>query len=186
MDGLGLRESYSYQVERGRGLSDELALKGEYFFEQWRDGKLIGLHPIRNLVTTVGRNYMLDAAFNAASQLSSWYLGLIDATSGTPVPALSDTSASHSGWTEFTTYSEGARQAWTKNAASGSAIANATPGTFTIGTVASGTLLGGGFVISNSTKGGTTGTLWSAGVFPAPVPIATGDIFKLNYGASLT
>jgi hypothetical protein len=65
-----------------------------------------------------------------------------------------------------TAYDEAARQTWTDGGVSSQSVSNsASPATFTIST--DGTTVGGLFLTSVSTKGGTTGTLYAAGAFSA-------------------
>ena len=104
-----------------------------------------------NLIVNTGLDYLLENDIIA----STLYIGLTDAL---PTVAAGDTMASHAGWTEVTAYDEAARQAWGQGAASGGVTTNATAATFT----ASGTTtVGGGFLTTVATKGGTTGTLFS-------------------------
>lgn len=75
-----------------------------------------------------------------------------------------NTAASHAGWTELTAYSEANRQALTLGTAAAGQIDNtAAKATFTCN--ANGTVAGALFIISNNTKGGTTGTLFSVAPF---------------------
>jgi hypothetical protein len=105
----------------------------------------------KNLIVTEGLNYLLENDIVA----STLYIGLTD---GAPTVAAGDTMASHAGWTEVTAYDEPARPAWGQGAACGGVTTNATAATFT----ASGTTnVGGGFLTTVATKGGTTGTLFS-------------------------
>jgi hypothetical protein len=172
------------QVERPREFSNLLESKGKYGLIHLRreNGIYIPIREIEftNGVTDVGKTYMLDATFNAATQSSSWYLGLI-AGATTPTLSNSDTAASHTGWSEFLSYNESVRQAWAISASSGNTVTGTSPGVFTIGTVATNTYVAGGFVISDSTKSGTTGILWSTGLYTNSVPVQTTDVFKLGY-----
>ena len=104
----------------------------------------------KNLIVNTGLDYLLENDLVA----STLYIGLID---GAPTVAAGDTMSSHSGWTEITDYDEAARQAWGQGSASGGVITNASVVTYTdvVGTV------GGGFLGTVATKGGTTGTLFS-------------------------
>ena len=105
----------------------------------------------KNLIVNTGLDYLLENDIVA----STLYIGLTDAS---PTVAAGDTMASHAGWTEVTAYDESARPAWGQGAASGGVTTNATAATFT----ASGTTnVGGGFLTTVATKGGTTGTLFS-------------------------
>lgn len=113
-----------------------------------------------NLVTTAGLNDSLDKHFKGSAYTAAWYVGL---TTGTPSFAAADTSASHAGWTESTAYSEGARQTLTLGTvAAGSVDNSASKAVFSINATAT---VGGAFVISNSTKGGSTGVLYGGGAF---------------------
>jgi hypothetical protein len=105
----------------------------------------------KNLIVNTGLDFLLQNDIVA----STLYIGLTDAT---PTIAAGDTMASHSGWTEVTAYSEAARPAWGQGAASGGVTTNSSAVTFT----ANGTTnVGGGFLGTNATKGGTAGTLFS-------------------------
>jgi len=132
----------------------ELVCRDRHGREKWRES-------IDNLVTNAGEDYLLDAGLAGGAQITSWFLGLID---GTPTVDEADTAASHVGWAEVTAYTEGTRPAFTAGAVSGQSVDNAaSKGSFSIN--ANGTVIGGAFLISNSTKGGATGTLYSAGAF---------------------
>lgn len=124
--------------------------------EIWRD-------VIENIVVNAGLDYLLDIGLSAGTQLTSWFLGLTD---GTPTVAAGDTMSSHAGWAEVTAYDESTREAWTDGGVSSQSVSNSgSVATFTIST--DGTTVGGAFLASNSTKGGTTGTLYAAGAFSA-------------------
>jgi hypothetical protein len=104
-----------------------------------------------NLIVNTGLDFLLENDLVA----SSLYIGLTDAT---PTIAAADTMASHSGWVEVTTYDEAARPAWGQGAASGGVTTNSSAATFTANDTAN---VGGGFLSTNATKGGTAGTLFS-------------------------
>lgn len=75
-----------------------------------------------------------------------------------------DTMASHSPWSESTAYSESVRQTFTPGAISGGSVDNSgSVAQFTIN--ANNTLIGGLFLADNSTKGGSTGTLYGMAPF---------------------
>jgi len=179
---------FSSSVERRRSLATLEELHGVFGLEQWRNGICIGVIPFPNSSTNVGKQYLLGTGFNSVTQITGWFLGLIDGTSGTPVLDATDISNGHSGWTEFTTYDETNRQAWTKSPSpSTNQMVSSAPCQFTVSaSVAANAFIAGGFVISNNTKGGTTGTLYAQGLLPNAVPVQEGDIFKLNYTTGLT
>lgn len=116
-----------------------------------------------NLVVTAGLNDSLTQQFKASAYTAAWYVGL---SAGSPTFAAGDTMSSHGGWTEVTAYSEGTRPALTLGTvAAGSVDNSASKATFTIN--ANGTVIGGAFLVTNSTKGGTSGTLYGGGAFSA-------------------
>ena len=162
---------------------EELKPSGVFTVEIFdKNGKLKQTIEIPNGVTTVGKNLMLGAMFNGVSPATTWYIGLID-NSGYSAVAAGDTMSSHTGWNEFTTYDESARVEWTEGAAASGSITSSSVSTFTIG--GNGTLRGI-FVVSNSTKGGTSGTLWSTALFAAATAVADDDQIKITYTVNLT
>ena len=161
--------------------AEPLHLQGRYLFECYGpDGQLKWRDTLDNLVTTAGKNDLLDKYLAGSAYTATWYLGLISNTGYTAVAA-GDTSASHAGWTESTAYSDATRQApsWGA-AASGSKASTATA--FAINATAT---IKGAFLISNSTKGGTTGVLYSAGLFSGgDRAVVSGDTLNVTYTAS--
>lgn len=147
-----------------------------------RRGCQIGEYQFPNLVVNQGKNDILSVYFNdgTATASSSWFMGLIVDTGFTGIVA-GDTAASHAGWAEFTSYSETARPLWGQGAPSGQAITNASPVTFSI--TGSGNLKGG-FIATVATKSSTSGKLWAAALFTAPVPVTNGDQMKATYNLS--
>jgi hypothetical protein len=141
-------------VEAGKGLSTH------YKVECIRDGKVIWVEEFENLVVTAGLNDSLDKHFKGSSYTAAWYVGLTD---GTPTFAAGDTMSSHAGWAEITAYDEAARQTLTLGTVSAGSVNNsANKAVFTIN---ASTTVGGAFLVTVSTKGGTTGTLYGGGAF---------------------
>lgn len=140
-----------------------------------------------NLVVNVGLKDMNDKYFSGSTYTATWFLGLYGAAAANN-PAAGDTAASHAGWTEITAYSQANRPACTFGAATTadpSVISNsASPAAFSINGTAT---VGGAFLISNSTKGGTTGILFSAADFQAPGDrsVVNGDTINVTYQFSL-
>ena len=94
---------------------------------------------------------------------------------------MGDTSASHGGWTEDQSYSQGTRPAPSFAAASGGSKSTSVAVAFSIN---AGVTIKGCFLISNSTKGGTTGVLFSAGLFSGGDKIlGNGDTLNVSYTA---
>lgn len=135
-----------------------------------------------NLITTVGKNHLLDTELAGSGYTAAWYLLLISSVSYTSGPAAGDTSASHGGWTESAVYSNATRPAASWSAASGGAKALSSGAVFNIN--ASDTIKGCG-LISNSTKSGTTGTLFSAGLFSGGDQVVqNGNTLTVSYSVT--
>lgn len=169
----------------GAGISEahhKMGLAGKFGVDHYRDGQKIGRYDIPNDITNQGKNSLFEVYFHDGTQIaaSSWFIGLISLASYSALAA-GDTMASHAGWTEFTGYSQATRVAWGPGAAASQSITNASPATFDIN--ATGTVKGI-FVVSNSTKGGTTGTLWSTALFSADIPVASADQLRVTYTVS--
>lgn len=78
--------------------------------------------------------------------------------------AAADTMASHAGWTEFTAYGEATRGTLTLGTVS-NGVADNTAARPTLTCNANGSSVGALFLATNSTKGGTTGTLFCLAPF---------------------
>lgn len=131
----------------------DIVCRGADGVEKWRDS-------IQNLVTNAGEDYMLDVGLSGATATTTWYVGLTDSS---PTTAEADTMSSHSGWTEDQNYTEANRVTWTDGGVSGQSVDNsASVASFSINAT---TTIGGAFLTSNNTKGGTTGTLYAVGAF---------------------
>ena len=151
-----------------------------------KDGNLKWSAEEGNLVVNVGLQYMAGTALTSTAQITSWYIGLYGAGASN-TPAAGDTMASHAGWTEVTPYS-GTRPAATFAAATNanpSVVTNtASPASFSITSTQT---VGGAFLVSNSTAGGSTGTLFSAADFQSPGDrsVVSGDTLNVTYTFSL-
>ena len=142
-----------------------------------KEGRLKDTFYVPNGVVNVGKDKILDVMFHGTAAITTWYIGLINGASPTLSP--SDTMASHPGWTENQNYSEGVRQTWDESAASGQEIVSNSESTFSINT--NGQTIGGIFITSDNTKGGTLGTLWSTAAFGAAKSLDNGDTLKVEY-----
>lgn len=165
-------------------------LKGGGVFKvQCRDaaGNLKWEAESHNLVVNVGLQDMNTKYFTGSSYTAAWYLGLYG-SGATNNPAASDTMSSHAGWTEVTAYSQATRPACSfgiATTADPSVISNsASPATYSINGT---TVVGGAFLTSNNTKGGTTGVLFSAADFASPGDrsVVSGDTITVTYTFSL-
>lgn len=159
-----------------------LVVGGVFLGKIVRDGEVIEEFEDHNIVVNEGLNYLLNAGIAGQSQISNWYLGLF---SGNYTPVATVTAATiAAASTEWTSYNEATRQAFTPVAASAQSITNAAS-TATFTQNASGTIYGA-FLASNSAKSATTGTLLAAAQFGSPKTVSAGDLLVLSYtlGAS--
>lgn len=177
-------EAVGAGIGRAVGQFEGAHASGRYTVE-CRDaaGNLKWSEVIDNLVTTAGKNDALDKYLAGSAYTAAWYLGLISSTSYTTGPAVGDTPASHTGWAEDQNYSQGARPTAAFSAAAAGAKALSSALTFSINAA---TTIKGCFLISNATKGGTTGVLYSAGLFSGgDKTVGNGDTLNVSYTASL-
>jgi hypothetical protein len=144
-----------------------------------------------NLVTTVGKNHMLDnyIAGSSFTQVGP-YMGLISSVSYTTGPAAGDTMASHGGWTEAgstnaPTFSARIAPSW--SAASGGSKAASSAVSFTM--TGAGTLKGAFLVLHTGavvTLMSTAGTLFSAGLFSGgDQVVSSGNVVQVSYSLGL-
>ena len=143
-----------------------------------------------NLVVNGGLQHMSQTYFLGAAYTAAWYLGLYGAAASNN-PAAGDTAASHAGWTEFTGYSAPTRPVATfatATTANPSVTTNsAAPAQVTIN-VTGPVTIGGMFLCSDNTKGGSAGVLFSAADLLTPGDRITynGDVLQLFYEHRLT
>lgn len=117
-----------------------------------RHGRVVSRRTVRNLVPTVGLAFVCASTFGTGS---SFYVGI----KGTGAPAAGDTMASHAGWSELVGYTQTTRPAFTTGTISTATAGNtASPALFTANASLT---IAGAFLVSNNSKGGTTGTLLS-------------------------
>lgn len=168
-------------VAMGNGHAEAVQAEGFYAVEcVGADGKIKWTDTIKNLVTTAGKNSLLDTFLAGSAYTAAWYLGLVDGAS-TPTFNAADTAASHAGWTESVAYSNATRPAPSFGAAAAGSKAS-TAVAFNINATAT---IAGCFLISNSTKAGSTGTLYSCGAFSGGSrAVANGDTLNVTYTAT--
>lgn len=192
METLDLADRGGANVIRGSAHNERVEAKGIYQIECiGADGKLKWQERAENLVTTVGKNEVLDKALAGSSYtVTGPYLGLISSTSYSAV-ATSDTMSSHGGWTEAgsanaPTYSGNRKTAVWAGASSGSK-GLAAPLSFAI--TSSGTVKGCFMVLGSAatnTVDGTVGILLSAGLFTGgDKAVANGDTLNVSYSLGL-
>lgn len=154
------------------------------------DGNELWTEEFDNLLTTVGKNFLLDQALAGSSYTAAEYMGLISSVSYSTVAA-ADTMASHAGWleagsTNIPTYS-GTRNTcvWSAAAAGVKALSAGLVFTFTgSGTVQGAFIVGGTGAVN--TLMSTAGTLYSAGALGTPQPVISTNTLTLSYSTTLT
>lgn len=162
-------------------MNAKIGLKGRFHIEHYdKDGNLKAIYRVPNGIVDVGLNKILEDMFNGGTQSTTWYIGLVNNASFSAF-ANADTMASHAGWIEATAYTQTARPEWTAGTAASRSITNASTVDFSINATIT---LKGIFIVNNSTKSGTTGTLWSTAAFASNVSAVNGDTLKITYTVS--
>lgn len=181
-------DAVTSQLTRTLEAKDKVAAGGVFTIQCFDSaGNLKWEDQNHNLVVNGGLQDMNAQYFKGAGYTATWYIGLYGA-SATNDPAAGDTPASHAGWTEITPYSNATRPIatfGTATTADPSVIDNSgSPAQFNINATA---VVGGAFLINESTKGGTTGILFSASDFASPGDraVASGDTLNITYEFSL-
>jgi hypothetical protein len=145
------------------------------------DGKLRWVDDAKNAIVNGCLDDILNVYFRNGTPAATLYMGIVDNASFTQFQA-TDTAASHSGWSENTAYSASTRATWSPGASSGQTITNASSVNFSITSTGN---IRGLFVITDNTKGGTSGTLISTAAFTGGVQaVNNGDTLKVTYTIS--
>jgi hypothetical protein len=175
-------------VQQQSGTSDSIRGGGVFTVQCFdSNGNLKWEEQNHNLVVNVGLKDMNDKYFTGSAYTATWFIGLYGA-GATNTPAAGDTAATHAGWVEVVAYSQATRPAAVFAAATTadpSVITNsASVAVFSINGT---TTVGGAFLISNNTKSGTTGILFSASDFTSPGDraVVNGDTLNVTYTFSL-
>ncbi len=139
------------------------------------DGEVKWTDSFQNLVTTAGKNFILDTMLKGSAYTAAWYLVL----KGTGTAAVGDTLASHAGWTEVTPYS-GNRPSITWGTTTGGSN---TSSAVTVSINATATVAGAGICTANT---GTSGTAYNFGDFSAARSVASGDSLNVTMSLSIS
>lgn len=173
-------------------------LRGEFTVEHWRDGKRIDCRRFPNGIVNEGKDNLLDVAFDSGTQITTWYLGLIDNANFSALAdddTYDDIDQAGNGWDEFTDYTDPGngdsattRPTWDPDQPSAQSITNSTVRQFDItasGTVKGVFVVGGGANSSDKGDHASDGTLWATALFSGgDVPVANGDALKVTYTVS--
>lgn len=198
MDQLSPLTVCDASVIRGGGLLETLLAKGTYTAWCVRNGVEIWRDTIDNLVTTAGKNHMLDnyLAGSSFSQVGP-FLGLISSVGYGAGPAAGDVMTSHAGWVEagngtnyplWSTPASNARATCAWAAASSGSKALSAALSFVIATTG-GTVKGAFLVLGTgavATNNSTAGTLFSAGTFSGgDKVVAVADTLNVSWSLAL-
>jgi hypothetical protein len=143
-----------------------------------KDGNLKWSEEFHNLVVNTGLAFINTQIFQGASYTATWYMGIID---GGATYNAADTMSSHGGWTENVDYLQAARPTLTFNSTTTAdpAVIASIAATYTMSDTAT---IGGAFLTTDNTKGGTAGTLFSAGNFTVGNRgLVSGDTLNVTY-----
>lgn len=183
-DNVNMADTCDASVIRGAGQTEAIGLSGYYEVKcHGYDGLLKWEDVIYNVVTTVGKNGVLDTYLGNVSA-GAVVMGL----KGTGTAVAADTQASHGTWLEVGLANApvytGNRQTPSFSAASAGVKTTSAAVTFTM--TSSGTVAGCFINIGgSSTKDNTTGTLFSAGDFTAGnKTVTSGDTLSVTYSAT--
>ena len=158
--------------------------QGEYF-DRINGGEWQTTH---NLVVNEGLAHLLNVAMGTTAKPAGYYLALF---SGATAPAANWTAANFSSVAaEIVSMTEGytnaTRPQWTPQNTSTNSIDNFNAvAKVTIATSSQLTVTGAA-MLTNSTKGGTTGTLISASKYTAARVFQNGDEYEIGYRLSFT
>jgi hypothetical protein len=180
-------------VSRSVGSTEHAEATGVYTATCYdAQGNLKWTDTYSNVVTTVGKNFLLDALLSGSAYTAAWYLGLISLTSYVSTPVVGDTHASHATWVEDVGYSNSTRVAPSFGAASaGSKATTATAFNINATTTIKGTFLANqsaksSVAASTGSGSATTNVLYSAGLFTGgDKAVASGDTLNVTYTASV-
>lgn len=154
-----------------------LRVGGKFIVEHVRNGEVIDVCETPNLVVNEGLNALLDIMFHGSTQITTWYVGLFEGNY-TPVAGVTAATITANS-TECTAYDEATRVAYDEAAAASQSITNsASKATFTFNATKT---IYGAFLVSNSTKSGTSGTLFCATRFATSKAVVDDDQLLVTY-----
>jgi hypothetical protein len=188
MDHSSAQDVVGATITRVIGASDKVAAGGVFTVQcVGADGQVKWEESLKNLVVNQGLQDMNTKYFKGSTYTATWYVGLYGAAASNN-PVAGDTAASHAGFTEVTDYSNATRPVATFDTATTAdpSVISTTvsPAVFMMN---GSTTVGGAFLISDNTKGGAAGVLFSASDFAAPGDraVINGDQISVGYTFSL-
>ena len=171
-----IAEALREKMER----KDDFRAGGYFTIEHIRDGEVIYVEDIPNIVVDEGLTYILDTALSNGTQNANHYIGIFKNPYPPVASNVAATFASAGVANEITTeIDETTRPAWTEAGVTSKTITNsASPAAFTANATVS---AHGAFLISNSTLGGTSGKLIAASQFSAVRNLVDTDVLNVTY-----
>ena len=195
-ENLSFGEALGASVLRGSDNNESCEIHGKYFVSCiGPDGELKWEDTIENLVTTVAKSAILDAALSGSTySVTGPYMGLISSVGYGAGPAVGDTMASHAGWVEAGSGSNyplytAPRKTCVWAAASGGSKALSAALSFPI--ITTGGTVKGCFIVFGTgavnTIADTNGTLYTAGLFSGgDKTVGVGDTLQISYTATIS
>lgn len=140
-----------------------MGVQGKFVFKAYKNGLKLWEEVATNAWTDEGLQYLADRCFKGIiPSLLTYNMGIIDTGA---VLASGDTMGSHVGWTENVTYDEATRVTWGQGDPSVTANVVTILGGVFFNMNINSQVLAGAFISSDNTKGGTSGTLFTTGLF---------------------
>ena len=175
-----------------------LGLRGLFVVEHWRGNDRFNEYHFRNDITNEGRNKLLNVMFDAGTQVTTWYLGIINNVGFTALAnndIYDDIDQAGNGWGEFKSYTDAnnsdsttTRPVWQTDPAASQSISNTTTSIYDITGIG---IVKGLFTVGGGTSPELKGdhivgsTLWATALFTiGDVPVQIGDQLKVTYTVS--
>jgi hypothetical protein len=193
-DLIGTQDVVTAVMGANAGTHEEMKVVGRYTATfRDADGNVYHEETFDNLVTTVGKQLLLDSILGPTTTytLVGPFMGLMGASS--TGPAATDTIASHGGWTEAGSanpqYANRLTVTFAGSTVSSPTVTKASTTPALTFTFTSGGTVYGAFILTGTgatnVNGATTGTLFSAGLLTTAQPVITGNTLTLTYSTSL-
>jgi hypothetical protein len=167
----------------GHGMADVLSLKGTYHVECVRDGVVIWSEECPNVVTTEGKNAMLDKFLGLGAAYAAIAIGL-----HTTVGNAASTYATPSPQVESVVYSNANRPTPAFAAASAGSKSTSAAAAFTINgsaTITGAFMALGAAGVTTKSDTAATAVLLSSGTFSASRAVINGDTLNVTYSLAL-
>ncbi len=154
--------------------------RGEFTAECYRNGKLIWIEKVHNIITNQGLTHYLNTELAGGTAITTWYCTLVE-TDTTPAAGMTYAVPVY---TESTAYDEATRPAYVETVTDQTCTNSASKAVFTISatkTMYGASLVGGG--TAATTKGDTAGggTLSCYAKFTSSRAVLDNDIINLTY-----